>query len=321
MEKVKETSLNGYEHQVYPFDKLVEELDLQRDMSRSAIFDIMVVLQNAGDKSKEHVGGIDYNSEHTISKFDLTFGFQEAGEIIVGSIEYNTDIYSGEQVSRLAVHYESLLRSLLEDSSLPLKQVSYLARSEREMLLEAFNSTDSLYPCDKTIQELFEQQVAQTPDAVAISWEGKNISYRELNEKSNLLAHYLREDYSIARDEVVGLMLDRSSEMVIGILGILKAGGAYLPIDPSYPSDRKKYMLEDSGMRVLLSDESKLEESLSSQVHMLDMAPILSGVKGSERKRLKNPVLVNSSKDLAYVIYTSGSTGSPKGVMVEQRSY
>src|SRR5690606_6045729 len=197
-------------------------------------------------------------------------------------------------------HLDNLIGQFSSTINIPLNSITFLSESEKHELLSTFNDTFFSYPKDKTIVSLFEDQVVRTPDAVAVVFEGVELTYRELNERSNQLAHYLREQYVIEADDLIGIQLERSLDMIVSILGVLKSGGAYVPIDTEYPEDRIFYMLEDSNCKALLDTRNMTIFKTQARDYGKENLPIIT-----------------SSNNLAYVIYTSGSTGSPKGVMVE----
>uniref|UniRef100_UPI0009DCD2E7 non-ribosomal peptide synthetase n=1 Tax=Gillisia sp. Hel_I_29 TaxID=1249975 RepID=UPI0009DCD2E7 len=306
--RVRQRTLDAYEHQGYPFDRLVEDLELRRDTSRSAVFDMMLVLQNTGD-AHQGIGISDSDVElitdqgFNLSKFDLSFTFEERGDYLALLLEYNTDVYEQEMLEGFIVHYKEFLEKLLSNPEALIGSIDYLAEEERVELLDVFNATAFDYPRDKTVVELFEEQVSKTPEAIAVVYEEERLSYEELNRRSNQLAHYLQAHYTIEPDDLVGIMLPRSSWMIVGILGILKSGGAYVPIDPDYPEDRIAYMLEDSKCKVLLDEEFLDKFNNNKSDYSTD-----------------NLSISLLPSNLAYVIYTSGSTGKPKGVMIEHRS-
>lgn len=309
LDAVATTCKDAYENQNYPFDKLVEDLDIKRDMSRSPLFDIMLVLQNneISDSSFDNLDITLFETESSISKFDMTFTFTENSHGLFGEIEYNTDIYSTDRIERMIGHIKTLVSSILNNPGSKISELEILPEGEKNLLLNVFNDTNTDYPKDKTIIDLFEAQVDKTPDNIAVVFEDIELTYRELNEKSNIVGHYLRENYQIEPDNLVGVMLDRSEKMIIALLGILKSGAAYVPIDPDYPEDRINYMIEDSDPRLVISNRNK------GIFKSLDII-LESGLS------ILNPGKITNSKDLAYVIYTSGSTGKPKGALIEHQN-
>ncbi|WP_259472806.1 non-ribosomal peptide synthetase, partial [Clostridium estertheticum] len=315
LQDVKGNALSAYENQEYQFDKLIEELDIRRDLSRNALFDTMFVLQNIDIKELEidNLKFKQYEFENKISKFDLTLSATEIGEEIVFNMEYCTKLYKKETIERLIGHFLNILREVVENPEIKLSEIEMLSEEEKTKILVDFNDTKAEYPKDKTIHELFEEQVEKTPENIAVVYQEKTLTYRELNEKANSLARILRED-GVEQDTMVGIMVDRSLEMIIGIMGILKAGGAYLPMDPEYPKERIEYMLEDSDAQILLTQNDLVDK--------VKFEGIIVDLEDEElyKESKDNLEKVNKSSDLAYVIYTSGSTGKPKGVMVEHKS-
>ncbi|WP_144716314.1 non-ribosomal peptide synthetase [Flavobacterium anhuiense] len=316
--RVKQTTLEGYDHQLVPFEKVVEKVVSSRDMSMTPLFQVMFVLQNTPEGSGEiildDVEISSYGFETSVSKFDLTFTISEGSNGIALDMVYCTDLFDKATIDRMLLHYQGLLSDIVRDLHQPIGSLRMLTSEEEHQLLDVFNDTTVGYPKDKTIIELFEEQVMNTPDAVAVVYDGEELSYRELNERSNQLGRYLR-DQGVQADTLVGICLERSLEMLVGILGILKSGAAYVPIDPDYPQDRISYMVGDAGMKQVLSSSSShkvLEQYGDLSVVLLD----------TDLGRMSNYSTENLSvavrpSDLAYVIYTSGSTGNPKGVMNE----
>jgi amino acid adenylation domain-containing protein len=304
----KETLLGAYENQNYPFDELIDKLNLKRDTSRSALFDVLVILQNQAQLNNinnEELITLDvsgYDFKNKTSKFDISLAFTETEGLNL-TIEYNTDIYDLCLIEKMFSHFENLITQSIEQPEILIKEVDYLTIEEKTQLLVSFNDTKADYPQDKTIVDLFEDQVARTPNNIAIVFENVSLTYQELNERSNQLASYLRDHYVIEADDLVGIKLEKSEWMIIAIIGVLKSGGAYVPIDPNYPQERIAYIQKDSDCKLVV-DESILDR----------FNEVL------EEYARENVVKVNEVHDLAYVIYTSGTTGNPKGVMVENKS-
>lgn len=311
LENVKEITLGAYECQAYPFDELVENLGIKRDMSRSALFDVMVGLQNTEIvvKKPDHTDSdvseavIDDEIRFAISKFDLTFDFIESGDDITVYLEYNSDIYYRTTAERILQHLSRLFDAVIQSPLLPLIELDYLSEREKELVLYEFNDTRSDYPRDKTITALFGEQVVLNPENIAVICGKNSLTYRELNENADRLAGYLRNSYQLGVGDLTAISLERSEWFVISILAILKTGGAYIPLDPDYPADRKEYIKNDTNYKVILNAEEleKFQESPTGAEPAITFAD-------------------NEPDDLAYVMYTSGSTGKPKGVAVRHRS-
>ncbi|RBL90062.1 non-ribosomal peptide synthetase [Chitinophaga flava] len=304
LSRVRQTTLDAYQHQSYPFDELVEELPLHRDMSRNALFDVMVVLQHQSSASLVEQGfaGLEVRAGEGTqqgSKFDLQFSFVEAGDQLQLHIAYNTDIYQPATISRLSAHLEQLLTAIIAAPSAGIGAINYLSGEEKTLLQETFNDTEAPYDIAVTVIDLFEKQVSLTPDHIGLLYEGRSLSYSQINSTANRLAHYLRDVYGIGADDLVGIQLERNEWLVIALLGVLKSGGAYVPIDPAYPQERIEYIIADSRCKVVL-DDRELQKFLLQE----------------EKYDTENPGVSINSADLAYIIYTSGSTGRPKGVMI-----
>ncbi|MBN4049409.1 AMP-binding protein, partial [bacterium AH-315-N14] len=315
LREVKENALGAYENQDYQFEELVDNLKVARDFSRNPVFDVMFVLQNTEmeELSLEGIAIRQYKSDNQISKFDMTLTAVE-GKVSIGlSIEYCTKLFNKDTVERMYRHLENIILTATDNPDMKLGEIEILTEEEKQQILIEFNDTDAEYPREKTIQQLFEEQVERTPDNIAVVYEDKTLTYRELNERANQLARVLRYK-GVVQDSIVGIMVERSLEMIVGIMGILKAGGAYLPIDPEYPIDRIEYMLEDSGTSILLTQKHLRDKTtFNGEKIELDDEEVYIG-------DVSNLDIVNRSNDLAYIIYTSGSTGKPKGVMVEHHS-
>jgi amino acid adenylation domain-containing protein len=315
IEEVKRNALRAYENQYYQFEELVEKLNIRRDMSRNPVFDVMFAMQNMdmGEIAIEGISVKPYDIENRISKFDIMIEALEAEEKLSISVQYSTKLFSKETIERMARCLRNALKNIAENTDKRISEIELLDEEERHKLLYEFNDTYAEYPKNKTIHELFEEQADKTPDNIAVVYEDSQLTYRELNERANQLARVLREK-GVVPDSIVGIMVERSLEMIIGIMGILKAGGAYLPIDPEYPKDRIEYMLEDSGAGILLTQKHlRGKTAFKGEVIELDDEQLYTG-------NSSNLETVNSTDNLAYVIYTSGSTGKPKGVMIEHKS-
>jgi tyrocidine synthetase III len=302
--RVKQITLDAYAHQAYPFDALIEELDLQRDLSRSALFDVLVVLQHGSNSSlvKKGLPGLQiraYEVTQQGSKFDLQFSFVENGDQIGLYINYNTDLYHHDTIIRLLNHFRQLLAAIIATPEKPIGVLNYLSSSEQSLLLETFNTTNVPYSLDKTLIDLFEEQVERTPAKLAVAYQGKILTYAALKDISNQLAGYLQERYNIQAGDLIGIQQERSEWLVISLLAVLKSGGAYVPIDPAYPQDRIDYIIADSQCKVVL-DEKELDQFRAN----------------AKKYSSENAAVAIQPADLAYIIYTSGSTGHPKGVMI-----
>ncbi len=307
--EVKKTCVEAFENQDIPFDKLVEELNVERDLSRPPIFDVMLVLQN-NETTEIEFDGLKvstYEIGNHISKFDMTFSFTETENGLYCGIEYNTAIFNKDRIERMTRHLKTLISSVISNPGIQIRDIEIIPEEEKNLLLNVFNNTKENYPQEKTIIGLFEEQVEKTPDNIAVVFEDIEMTYRELNRKANIVGHYLKGNYGIKPDDFVGVLLERSEKMIIAILGILKAGAAYIPIDPEYPEDRINYILEDSKPKTVISDRNDNP--------LIDINIILE-TGGKNR----NPGLISDPENLAYVIYTSGSTGKPKGTLLEHKS-
>jgi amino acid adenylation domain-containing protein len=310
---VREVALDAYAHQDLPFEQLVEALQPERNLSYQPLFQVMFVLQNAPMPTLE-LPGLTLNSlalDTKVAQFDLTLSMEDTEQGLVGWVQYNSDLFDASTMNRMLGHFQTLLEGIVAHPKQRLKDLPLLTQQERQQLLVEWNHTSVDYPKHLCIHQLFEAQVERTPDAVALVFEDQQLTYWELNCRANFLAHDLRS-LGIGPDALVGLYLERSVEMVVGLLGTLKAGGAYVPLDPTYPSDRLCYMLEDASVQVLLTTD-RLVSSLpkhNARVVCLDTLEQKISLLSTS-----NPTTEVTPDNLAYVIYTSGSTGKPKGAM------
>ena len=314
--RVRETALGAYTHQDMPFEKLVEELKPERNLGHNPLFQVLVNLQNTSDEPPS-IPGLSLTPVRVdtgTAKFDLSIGMFERPDGLRVRIAYNTHLFDQTTIERMLGHWEVLLSSILSDPDRRISELSLLSESERQLLCE-WNSTErEFYP--GCVHECFEQQAATTPDRIAVTYGHQALSYAELNARANQLANYLRK-HGVGPGVLAGLLVQRSVEMLVGLLGILKAGGAYVPLDPAYPKERIGFILEDAKAPVLLIQESLLSSLPKSTARMVCLD---SDWKAIARESHQNLAPAANSADLAYVIYTSGSTGQPKGVQVEHRN-
>ena len=313
---IKDMCLNNYKYQDYPFDELVDKLKIQRDTSRNPLFDVMFIYQNNGNATADF-GNIKteyFTPDTKISKFDLSLEVIPENDILNLSFEYATALFNKQFIEDLSKHYSNILTSCLDNLNVKISNICMLSEAEKNKILYDFNNTKTDYPKDKTIAELFEEQAKKTPNNVAVVFGMQKLTYKELNEKANSLAYYLRKN-GIETNDLVGIMVNRSLEMIIGMLAVLKAGGAYIPIDPTYPKDRIEYMLKNSNSKLLLTQEHLHDITDFKNCVYIDLSN--DSIYSLPNDNLNH---TNTPEDLAYVIYTSGSTGLPKGVMLKQRN-
>jgi amino acid adenylation domain-containing protein len=312
--QVRETTLQAYEHQDVPFEQVVEALQPQRSLSHSPLFQVMFVLQNVPMTEFELPGVTltQLDGDSTIAKFDLTLSMSETDRGLVGEWEYNTDLFDGSTIERMTAHFQNLLSAIVDNPQQTVGELPLLSAAERYQLLVEWNDTAAEYPTDKCIHQLFESQVEKTPDAVAVVFGNQQLTYRELNQQANQLAHYL-QTLGVSSGMLVGICVERSLEMIIGLLGILKAGGAYVPLDPNYPQERLHFILEDAQLKVLLTQEQLVASLPQHQAYVVYLDTYWTKIAHNSESNLLN---TTTPDNIAYVIYTSGSTGQPKGVLV-----
>ena len=317
LRRVRETALEAYAHQDLPFEKLVEELRPDRDLSRSPLFQAMFVFQNApvGELNCKGLNVSPMRMAGETTKFDLTLSVNEGAPGLRAGLQYRTDLFDDATITRFLGHFKMLLEGIVANPEQRISDLPILNEAERHQLLVEWNETKRDYPKDKCIHELFEEQVKRTPETVAVVFEDQQLTYRELNSQANQLAHYLKK-LGVGPEALVGICVERSLEMIVGLLGILKAGGAYVPLDPGYPKERLGFMLEDARVGVLLTQQGVVAELPGHQARVI----YLDGDWGEiAQESEENPNSEITGENLAYVIYTSGSTGIPKGVMILHR--
>src|SRR5262249_28658460 len=325
LQRVRQTSLEAYAHQDLPCEKLVEELSPQRDLGVQPLFQVMFVLQNVPQTAEAapqrfEAAAVGAPDPAEASNFDLTLSLAETASAVSGALQFNTDLFEFGTAERMVRHFQTLLTTLADQPDQELLGVSMLSEQERQRVLVEWNQTQADYDCHLCVHQLFELQVERAPDAIAVVYEDQQLSYAELNRRDNRLAHYLRR-LGVTPDARVAICVERSLDMVVGLLAILKAGGAYVPLDPGYPTERLAYMLEDSAPVAVLT-HAQARFGLHAAVGAADV-PVIDLEADAKRwagQPDSNPNRTDvglTSQHLAYVIYTSGSTGQPKGVMVE----
>jgi amino acid adenylation domain-containing protein/non-ribosomal peptide synthase protein (TIGR01720 family) len=315
--RVREICLGAYAHQDLPFERLVMELDPERDRSRTPLFQVMFGLQNTPREVPAPPGlSLTWvGAPGTASKFDITLGMVESPSGLLASIEYATELFDAPTIERMLGHFFTLLEGIVEAPERPVGELPLLSAAERQTLLTDWNQTEAPYPGGQTFPALFAAWVDRQPEAPALRFGDQVISYRALDEQANQLAHHLRR-FGVGPEQRVGISLHRSPTMVLAMLGVLKAGGAYVPLDPAYPQDRLALMLDDAGITLLLSEDRVLDELPALAVPALALD---SGWAPIAAEPTHRPDPLATIANAAYVIYTSGSTGRPKGVVVEHR--
>ncbi|HEY9640849.1 MAG TPA: amino acid adenylation domain-containing protein, partial [Coleofasciculaceae cyanobacterium] len=330
--QVREVALAAYAHQDVPFEKLVEELHPERHLSRNPLFQVVFALQNAPMQQLELPGLTlrSSNFETTTTRFDLELYLWECSDDfrslwgdgwnhtagLRGVMVYNTDLFDQATILRLLNSFQTLLEAIAVDPDQRLSELPVLTLLQERQLLIEWNRTQRDYSSDRSIHQLFEAQVERSPDAIAVQFNGNSFTYRELNHGSNQLAHYL-QTMGISAGARVGICMERSVEMVAGLLGILKAGGAYVPLDPSYPIERLRWMIEDAEVSVLLTQHHRLESFGDTEATLICLDRDWEAIAQASEA---NPTNQTNADDLAYVVYTSGSTGTPKGVAIPHRA-
>ena len=329
LEQSKNTLLDAYRYQQVPFDQIVERLQPQRSLSHSPLFQVMMVLQN-NESAEINLSGLTispYNQDVRAAKYDLTLSVSEENSGLFLDWEYNTDLFEQQTIAQMAKHFSCFLEEMLRAPEVAVFDLDMLVDPADTVEIKDWNNTSKDFPNDVCVPELFEQQVENNAQAVAVTYEGKSLTYEELNRKANQLANYLIDKKHVKPDTLVGICAERSLEMVISIVAILKAGGAYVPLDPELPQARLQYMLDDGQLDTVLTqthlqapDQVKQIPVKRDQAICLDSLDIQNALAQYSDK---SPVLSEMDLQphhLAYVIYTSGSTGNPKGVMVSQQA-
>ncbi len=316
LEVLRDKMAEALDNQDYKFEELIDELNLERSIDRNPLFDTMIVMQNVQRISLD-IEGLrleKYDIDRKSSKFDLTLFCHEQDRRLAFELEYCTDLFEKGTVERYGEYFRSIIFAVINDVNLSLEAVELITPEERHLYVEEFNNTDYEYSYDSTVQELFDACAEAQPESIALLYKGKAITYRELKQRSDQLAAALR-GLGVEKGDILGISMDNSPELVVGILGALKAGGAYVPIDPEFPEARKSFILEDCRCRLLLS-LSTVDNKYSAgrcEVVNTDNPGIYVGAA-------EGVSVVYSPEDIIYIIYTSGSTGTPKGCMLKQKN-
>jgi amino acid adenylation domain-containing protein len=317
--RVKEITLGAYAHQDLPFEKLVEELNPERHLNHTPLFQVMFALQNAPRETLE-LSGLKASAaglEIGTAKFDITVSLADSGKAVIGEFEYNSNLFDASTIDRMIAQFNTLLEGVAADPQRPLSMLPLETDPQQHRLLVEWNDNRTAYPKDVCIHELFEEQAKRTPNAIALVLEDEQLTYGDLNRRANRLSRRLRAA-GVEPEMRVGLCLERSMEMVVGLLAILKAGGAYLPLDPAYPAERLAYMLNDAQVKVLVTEQRQLSRlPADTAVKAICIDSSFDDDDAGEAAFITASKV--TAENLAYVIYTSGSTGKPKGVCVTHR--
>ncbi|MCB0165295.1 MAG: amino acid adenylation domain-containing protein [Anaerolineae bacterium] len=318
LDQVRETTQAAYDHQDIPFEMVVETVQPERNLSHTPLFQVMFDLHNVPQPALAMPDLSMHLIERDIptAKFDLTLTLQEVEEGLIGSCEYLTDLFEARTIEQMIGHFQNLLASIVTDPTQSIAQLPLLTEAEQHHILVAWNDTQTSYASHQCVHHLFETQAARTPDAIAVVYHDQHLTYQQLNQRANQLAHYL-QSLGVGPETLVGLYLERSLEMIISMLGVIKTGGAYIPLDPAYPPERLAFVLNDSQLSVLLTQEQlapDLSHHETRSIHVDKDWPQIASLSSENLPSQIEPV------NLAYVIYTSGSTGRPKGTLIEHRA-
>ena len=319
LQRIKETCLNAYAHQDIPFEQLVDELQLPRDLSYTPLFQVMFVLQNT-PRQTLNLSGLTWcplETQSKTAKFDLTLYITETEQGFIGTFEYNTDLFKKSTIQRMIGHFQTIIAAILTNSQVQTRYISslpLLTQTEKQQILEEWNNNKTEYPETCGLHQLFEEQVKRTPNTIALILENQQLTYQELNQQANQLAHYLKS-LGVKPEDKIGIAIDRTFDLIIGLLGILKTGAAYVPLDPNYPSERLAFTIQDAECSVILTQQ-KFSETLplNGKIICLDIYQSVGVEKSNPSQD------INAKNHLAYIIYTSGSTGKPKGVAITHHS-
>ncbi|QXU43273.1 non-ribosomal peptide synthetase [Pedobacter sp. D749] len=316
LDQVKGNMLDAFNHDLYPFDKIVSDLEIVNDQSRTPIFDVMVTHQKSLLDRELRLSNLvvdDYYIPSNTSKFDLTFNFLDDNDLFSLNIVYNTDIFKKERIVSLLGHLTNLIYAVLADADKPMNEVDYIGEVEKTRILKEFNRTETEYPDQDSLVSLFRKQVSKTPTKTVLVFESGKLTYTQFDLLTNLLGNYLVEKYNINQGDVVSLFMDRSLEMVISIWALLKIGAIYVPLDPTFPEERISYIIKDSQAKLILTKTKKVFEDLNIDQYTVNLEVLAALYPNKEISFYPKP------EDDAYIIYTSGSTGNPKGVIIKHK--
>lgn len=318
LRRVREMALGAYAHQDVPFEKLIEDMQLERSLSHSPLFQVMFVLQNTPKRVlKESALTLSWlKSDSGTAKFDLYLAITECAEGLRGTLTYRTDLFDAATITRMMGHFRVLLEGIVAGPNRPMAMLPLLTEAERQQSVVEWNNTQAEFPDDQCVHQLFEAQAARTPEVIAVVHQGAQLSYAELNRRANQLAHRLQA-LGVGPEVPVGICIERSLEMIIGLLGILKAGGSYVPLDPAYPQERLAFMLSDADVAVLLTQRQRLDAFPECRAETVCLD---TGWESIAHESGQNPISTATAANLAYVIYTSGSTGRAKGVLIDHKA-
>jgi amino acid adenylation domain-containing protein len=316
LSRIREVINSAVIHEDLPFEYLVKELRPERNLSQNPLFQVLLTLEPAQPTLPGGWTLTRMDISCGTSKFDLTLELEDRPDSLFGRFEYNTDLFDTTTIYRMSGHLQTLLEGIVADPTQHLSELPILTEVERHQLLVEWNSTQAFYPKQSCIHQLFEDQVKRTPDKVALVYQGTQLTFRQLNARANQLAHFLRQ-LGVRPEVLVGLCIERSLEMMVGLLGILKAGGAYVPLDPTYPAERVAFMVEDSKAPVLVTQQRLVTHI---PTHMATVVCLDSDAPELAKQSKADPATIATAENVSYVIYTSGSTGRPKGVQVLHRA-
>ncbi len=316
LKRVREVTLEANAYQDVPFEYLVKELQPDRLLGQNPFFQVLLTLEPPEPILPAGWAFPEMDIKTSAAKFDLSLEISDRPDGLVPYLEYNADLFDEATIVRMVEHWQTLLEGIVANPSQRLLELPLLTEAERHQLLVDWNATEMAYPKDRGIHQLFEEQVERTPDAVAVVFEQQRLTYRELNVRVNQLAHHLQQ-LGVEPEMLVGICVERSMEMVVGLLGILKAGGAYVPLDPTFPPERLTFMLEDAQVSVLLTQQHLIERLPKHEAKVVCLDTEWKAIAQESEENLTSDII---GENLAYMLYTSGSTGRPKGVLATHRA-